>query len=121
MKSALASLALLMALPAAASSSLCNFEPKAPGTGFGVELIGAEAIKSHLRRGLMVQLLARSPRATDTAPSGIAAAAIVDQVDALEGYFARYLPAAMQAALLPLIFGAMSLLLLGIARPRNPV
>lgn len=72
-------------------------------------LIGAEAIKSHLRRGLMVQLLARSPRATDTAPSGIAAAAIVDQVDALEGYFARYLPAAMQAALLPLIFGAIIL------------
>ena len=27
-------------------------------------LIGAEAIKSHLRRGLMAQLLARSPRAT---------------------------------------------------------
>lgn len=46
MKSALASLALLMALPAAASSSLCNFEPKAPGTGFGVELIGAEAIEA---------------------------------------------------------------------------
>ncbi|AVF02561.1 MULTISPECIES: thiol reductant ABC exporter subunit CydD [Devosia] len=72
-------------------------------------LIGAEAIKSHLRRRLMAQLLARSPRATDTAPSGVAAAAIVDQVDTLEGYFARYLPAAMQAALLPLVFGAIIL------------
>ena len=72
-------------------------------------LIGAEAIKMHLRRGLMAQLLSRSPRATDTAPSGVAAAAIVDQVDTLEGYFARYLPAAMQAALLPLIFGAIIL------------
>ncbi len=72
-------------------------------------LIGADSIKSHLRRGLMAQLLARSPRATDTASSGVAAAAIVDQVDTLEGYFARYLPAAMQAALLPLIFGAIIL------------
>lgn len=72
-------------------------------------LVGAEAIKMHLRRGLMAQLLSRSPRATDTAPSGVAAAAIVDQVDTLEGYFARYLPAAMQAALLPLIFGAIIL------------
>ena len=72
-------------------------------------LIGAETIKSRLRRALMTQLLASSPRATDTAPSGVAAAAIVDQVDALEGYFARYLPAAMQAALLPLIFGAIIL------------
>nr|WP_246349431.1 thiol reductant ABC exporter subunit CydD [Devosia subaequoris] len=72
-------------------------------------LSGAETIKLHLRRGLMAQLLARSPRAVDTAPSGVAAAAIIDQVDTLEGYFARYLPAAMQAALLPLIFGAIIL------------
>jgi len=72
-------------------------------------LIGAQAIKSHVRRGLMAQVLAKSPRATDAAPSGLAAAAIIDQVDALEGYFARYLPAAMQAALLPLIFGTIIL------------
>lgn len=54
MTSALASLALLMALPAAASSSLCNFEPTTPGTAFGVELIGAvdiEAVQVELPDG----------------------------------------------------------------------
>jgi len=72
-------------------------------------LIGAEAIKRHLRQSLMTQMLSRSPRASAIPPSGVAAAAIVDQVDALEGYFARYLPAALQAALLPLVFGAIIL------------
>jgi len=72
-------------------------------------LVGAERIKRHVRQALFTQMLARPPRATDLAPSGVAAAAIVDQVDAVEGYFARYLPAALQAALLPLIFGAVIL------------
>ncbi|WP_338722850.1 thiol reductant ABC exporter subunit CydD [Devosia sp. XK-2] len=72
-------------------------------------LAGAEAIKRQVRQALFTQLLSRSPRAVDNAPSGVAGAAIVDQVDALEGYFAHYLPAATQAALLPLIFGAIIL------------
>ncbi|WP_230989592.1 thiol reductant ABC exporter subunit CydD [Devosia faecipullorum] len=72
-------------------------------------LIGAEAIKRHLRQALFTRLLARSPRDEEAAPSGLAAAAIVDQVEALDLYFARYLPAALQAALLPLAFGAIIL------------
>ncbi|KKB08994.1 thiol reductant ABC exporter subunit CydD [Devosia chinhatensis] len=72
-------------------------------------IAGAEAIKRQLRQALFSQLLARSPRDADAAPSGVAAAAIVDQVEALDGYFARYLPAMVQAGLLPLIFGAMIL------------
>jgi ATP-binding cassette subfamily C protein CydD len=72
-------------------------------------IIASEAIKRHLRQALFTQLLARPPRAADTPASGAAASAIVDQVEALDGYFARYLPAAMQAALLPLIFGAIIL------------
>ncbi|MBJ3785101.1 thiol reductant ABC exporter subunit CydD [Devosia sp. MSA67] len=72
-------------------------------------IVAAEAIKRHLRQALFTQLLARSPRAADAPPSGAAASAIVDQVEALDGYFARYLPAALQAALLPLIFGAIIL------------
>lgn len=72
-------------------------------------IVGAEAIKQHLRQALFTHLLSRAPRAADQAPSGVAAAAIVDQVEALEGYFARYLPAALQASLLPLIFGAIIL------------
>lgn len=68
-----------------------------------------EAIKAHLRLSLFTQLLAQSPRAADKPASGEASAAIVDQVEALDGYFARYLPAAFQAALLPLVFGAIIL------------
>lgn len=71
--------------------------------------IGAEAIKRHLRRALFSQLLSGSPREADAASSGSAATAIVDQVEALDGYFARYLPAALQAGLLPLVFGAIIL------------
>lgn len=69
----------------------------------------AEAIKRHLRYSLFTQLLGQSPRSAERPASGVAAAAIVDQVEALDGYFARYLPAALQAALLPLVFGAIIL------------
>jgi ATP-binding cassette subfamily C protein CydD len=72
-------------------------------------IVVAEAIKRHLRQALFTQLLSRPPRSADAPPSGVAASAIVDQVEALDGYFARYLPAALQAALLPLIFGAIIL------------
>ncbi len=71
--------------------------------------VAAEAIKRRVRQILFTNLLARSPRDADSAPSGIAAAAIVDQTEALDGYFARYLPASLQAALLPLVFGAIIL------------
>lgn len=72
-------------------------------------IVAAEAIKRQLRQALFTHLLARSPRKADAAPSGIAASAIVDQVEALDSYFARYLPAALQAGLLPLVFGAIIL------------
>lgn len=71
--------------------------------------IGAEAIKLKLRELLFTGLLARSPRRGDAASSGAATAAIVDQVEAIDAYYARYLPAAAQAALLPLAFGAVIL------------
>ena len=69
----------------------------------------AEAIKRDLRETLFSALLSRSPRRQDQPDSGAAVTAIVDQVEALDGYFARYLPAAGQAALLPLVFGAIIL------------
>lgn len=70
---------------------------------------GAEAIKQQLREALFSALLARSPRQGEQAPSGAAVAAIVDQVEALDGFFARYMPAMVQSALLPLVFGAIIL------------
>jgi ATP-binding cassette subfamily C protein CydD len=69
----------------------------------------SENIKRHLREALFSTLLARSPRRQDQAPSGAAVTSIIDQVESLDGYFAKYLPAAAQAALLPLAFGAIIL------------
>lgn len=71
--------------------------------------LAAENIKRDLREALFSALLARSPRRQDQPASGAAVTAIVDQVEALDGYFARYLPASAQAALLPLVFGAIIL------------
>lgn len=69
----------------------------------------AEAIKLHVRATLFSHLLARSPRAAEQPQSGAVSAAIIDQVEALDGYFARYLPAMIQAAILPVAFGAILL------------
>ena len=69
----------------------------------------AEAIKSGLRQALFAQLLARSPRAEGQPSSGAAASAIIDQVEALDGFFARYLSAMVQASFLPLAFGVVIL------------
>ncbi|UYN99627.1 MAG: thiol reductant ABC exporter subunit CydD [Devosia sp.] len=71
--------------------------------------LAAERIKLALRRDLFAQSLARAPRDPDAPQSGVTANAIVDQIEALDGFFARYLPASYQAALLPLIFGAIIL------------
>ena len=69
----------------------------------------AEAIKLALRQALFARLLSASPRAPNQPQAGAATAAIIDQVEALDGYFARYLPAMVQAGLLPLAFGAIIL------------
>ncbi|WP_449396559.1 ABC transporter transmembrane domain-containing protein [Devosia riboflavina] len=71
--------------------------------------LASEKIKQNLRDALFSSLLARSPRRQDQPPSGAAVSAVVDQVEALDGFFARYLPASGQAALLPLVFGAIIL------------
>lgn len=71
--------------------------------------LAAENIKRDLREALFSGLLARSPRRHDQPDSGAAVTALVDQIEALDGYFARYLPASAQAALLPLVFGAIIL------------
>jgi len=64
----------------------------------------AEAIKRALRDALFAQQLARPPQWSRQASSGELAASMVDQVDALEGYVARYLPARSAVAILPLAF-----------------
>ncbi|RYE60679.1 MAG: thiol reductant ABC exporter subunit CydD, partial [Oxalobacteraceae bacterium] len=69
----------------------------------------AERIKFDLRKSLNDFLLDQKPGWTAHRSSGILGAAIVDQTEALDGYFARFLPAMVHAALLPLVF-AVSIL-----------
>ncbi len=69
--------------------------------------IGAETIKKSLRDSLFSHLLAQR-HALDLRPgSGAVAAALIDQVDGLENFFARYLPAMIAAAILPIAFAVI--------------
>lgn len=71
--------------------------------------MAGEAVKLMVRERLFAHMLAQPPRAADRPASGAAAAVIIEQTEALDGFFARYLPAMVQAAILPLAFGAIIL------------
>lgn len=67
-----------------------------------------EAIKQRLRAGLVADLLRRSPTWTGARSSGALSSTVLEQVEALDGYFTRYLPAMVQAAILPIAFAAIA-------------
>lgn len=72
---------------------------------WGQEIAGARAagrVKTALRDRLAGHLLARGPAALDGRSSGAVAAALVDQVEALDGFYARFLPHLAVALLVPL-------------------
>ncbi|MGE7370396.1 thiol reductant ABC exporter subunit CydD [Neorhizobium sp. NPDC001467] len=62
----------------------------------------SEAIKARLRDELIGRLLERKGEWVRSRSSGSLAATLVEQVEALDGYFARFLPAMVQAMILPL-------------------
>lgn len=64
----------------------------------------AENIKQQLRHQFFTQLLARGPAWSKQTPAGSLAVAILDQVQALDGYLQRFLPATIAAVFLPLAF-----------------
>ncbi len=64
----------------------------------------AETAKHLLRQALFDRQLALGPQWSRQAASGEVATAVVDQVDAIEGYLSRYLPARTTVAILPLAF-----------------
>ncbi|WP_348536055.1 thiol reductant ABC exporter subunit CydD [Labrys sp. LIt4] len=69
-------------------------------------IAAAESIKFNLRNRLAAKLSASSIEWSASRSSGALSAAVVDQVEALDGFFARFLPASIQAAVLPLAFAA---------------
>lgn len=64
----------------------------------------AEHIKSSLRRILFAQMTQRGPAWSRTRVSGELAAGLLEHVEALDGFFAKYLPALVAATVLPLAF-----------------
>lgn len=69
----------------------------------------AETVKSWLRRELFAGMLARGPQWTRARVSGELSSLVIEQVEALDGYFSRYLPGAIAAVFLPLAFGLVLL------------
>ncbi|MCQ9615555.1 thiol reductant ABC exporter subunit CydD [Paenalcaligenes niemegkensis] len=63
----------------------------------------AETVKHRLRSSLLHELLHRGPAWTKRYPSGELATAVMDHVEALDGYLQRYMAAALAAVFLPLL------------------
>ncbi|MBD9422288.1 thiol reductant ABC exporter subunit CydD [Achromobacter sp. ACM04] len=69
----------------------------------------AERIKRHVRLSLFGRLVQKGPYWSRGQASGELASAVVDQVEALDGFFAKYLPAMAAAAMLPVAFSVVLL------------
>ncbi|MFD4835951.1 thiol reductant ABC exporter subunit CydD [Achromobacter sp. NPDC058515] len=67
----------------------------------------SERIKRHVRESLFKRLLQKGPYWSRGRASGELASAVVDQVEALDGFFAKYLPAMAAAAMLPVAFSVL--------------
>ncbi|MBD9475459.1 thiol reductant ABC exporter subunit CydD [Achromobacter sp. K91] len=69
----------------------------------------AERIKRYVRLSLFRRLVQKGPYWSRGQASGELASAVVDQVEALDGFFAKYLPAMAAAAMLPVAFSVVLL------------
>jgi len=69
----------------------------------------SERIKRHVRQSLFQRLVRSGPYWSRGKASGELASAVVDQVEALDGFFAKYLPAMAAAAMLPVAFSVVLL------------
>jgi ATP-binding cassette, subfamily C, bacterial CydD len=68
----------------------------------------SERIKLRLRRDMFAYIVEASPTATAAKSSGALASTLIEQVEAIDGYVVRYLPAMVQAAILPVAFAAVT-------------
>jgi ATP-binding cassette subfamily C protein CydD len=71
------------------------------------QVAAAEDAKARLRAAAFARLLAAGP--ADERAVGEKSALVVERIEALEGYFARWLPAALLAVLAPLLVAAAAM------------
>jgi ATP-binding cassette subfamily C protein CydD len=79
------------------------------GVGERAASRAAETIKISLRMALFEHMLSRGPGWTRRRVSGELASSLVEQVEALDGFFSRYIPSMMAAAFVPLAFSVLLL------------
>jgi ATP-binding cassette subfamily C protein CydD len=72
-------------------------------------MVAAERIKLNLRTTLFGSILAKPPSWSDGRSSGALSSVMVEQVEAVDGFFSRYYPAMVQASVLPIAFAAIIL------------
>ena len=120
-----ATAALLPALAGFAAAALVR-----AGLGIGIELLAARAgarARTRLRKASLIRILSDGPRLLRSTHSGALAALVVDRIEAVDGFFARYLPSGtlmllatalvLLAAFIAQPFAALVLLCCGIAVP----
>ncbi|HWJ76210.1 MAG TPA: thiol reductant ABC exporter subunit CydD [Kaistia sp.] len=64
----------------------------------------SEDVKRAIRQSLQASIMAKSPEWLRERSSGVLASQLVDGVEALDGYFARFMPAMIAASVLPVAF-----------------
>jgi len=67
----------------------------------------AEAVKGGLRRTMFGMVLGHRPDWTAARSSGALSSTLIEQVETLDGYLSRYLPAVVQAVILPAGFAVL--------------
>ncbi|QKC86595.1 thiol reductant ABC exporter subunit CydD [Mesorhizobium sp. NZP2077] len=72
-------------------------------------IVAAERIKFFLRSAFHATLLDHRPDWTAARSSGALSSAIIDQIESLDSFLVRFLPAMAQAAILPLAFAVIVL------------
>ena len=70
-------------------------------------IVISERLKRGLRLSLFQKLLARGPLWTAAQPSGALSTLASEQVEALDGFFVRYIPTMIQSVVLPIAFAAI--------------
>jgi ATP-binding cassette subfamily C protein CydD len=77
--------------------------------GESLAVVASEATKAQFRRQVFGAMLVRLPVWTAAQSSGALSSLVIEQVEAFDGFLVRYMPAMLQAAILPIAFACVIL------------